>query len=955
MSQPSHPPGFEDPAERRGSPPESGSRDLATSDPGLATLVPPDPSSPTRVVKDLSSGSGQPASGWPLGDSRRFEPVRLLGSGGMGRVYEALDRTLHRRVAVKVLTADSPELAERFLREAQAQAHVDHPGICNVFEVGEVANHPYIVMQLIEGSSLQAMSDQLSLEQQVVVLREVAEAVHAAHRTGLVHRDIKPSNIMVERTEDGALRPVVVDFGLARVAEMPGVTVTGLALGTPGYMSPEQASGCPSAVDRRADIWSLGATLYSLLSGAPPHAGSSPVETLLKVLQEDAPPLRRRVPTVPRDLETIVMRCLERDPDRRYPTARALAEDLQHFLDGEPVTARPVGAAGRWMRRARRHPVLSGLATAAALTIVSLSLMWLHTSRTAARQSELAQRFGQQVEAAEALLWKAESIEPHDVREVRKQVRAQLAELSREMERAGRLATGPGHAALGRGFATLGEHDLAREHLERAWKAGFRSPDTALALGLTLSALHTEAVREALRLPLTERVARREEVDRTLRAPARDYLRLAAGSAHADSDLIHAHVALLERQYEQARALAAGAFARSPWLWEATWVEATALQAQAEALVATGNWQAYEAAYGDADQALQRGLRVGRSSPRLHTTRCELQGQLASTLTLTAGRVDPAPAVAAIAICEAALAVQPDNPQLMLQIALGQRCLGEQALGRGDDPTTYLEAAISRAQTVLALHPDMPDALSSLALAFWQLAKHRINSGGDGDNSLDVASTTARKAVEARPGNPATLQTLGLILLDVAVMDLAAGRDPTATVEESTRALRQAWERWPRSSSPGINIALALSVLLQHQVARDDPKAPATADEALRALERAREINAALFWIPRTEGTIQSQLAIWAANHGEDPIPRFEAAIAAFDEAFTLNPNDLATLIYLSSTCITAATYARATHLPSSTWIERAEHAINRGLALNPRSPHLQNARAHLPALRQPG
>jgi hypothetical protein len=309
---------------------------------------------------------------------------------------------------------------------------------------------------------------------------------------------------------------------------------------------------------------------------------------------------------------------------------------------------------------------------------------------------------------------------------------------------------------------------------------------------------------------------------------------------------------------------------------------------------------------------------------------------------------------AAIQICEAALAVQPDNPSTILQIAMGHRCLGELALGRGDDPTPHLEAAISHAQGVLADQPEMPEALSAVALAFWQLAKHRINSDEDGGGFLDVASTTARKAVQARPGNPATLQTLGLILLDVAVVDLAAGRDPTAIVEESTGALRQAWERWPRSFAPGINIALALSVLLQHQVAHDDPKAPATADEALRVLARTREINTGLFWIPRAEGMIQSQLAIWRGQRGEDPVPMFEAATAAFDQASTLNPNDFTTLVHLSSTCLTAASYARDRHLPTSTWIDCAEQAISRGLAINPRSPHLQHARTYLATFRSP-
>jgi serine/threonine-protein kinase len=184
----------------------------------------------------------------------------------------------------------------------------------------------------------------------------VARAVHAAHSEGLIHRDLKPGNILVETGEDGRPEPFVVDFGIAREAAVAGQTVTGQMIGTPGYMSPEQARGETTRLDRRSDVFSLGAVLYQVLTGRSPFEGDSAVDSLVRVLESDPVPPRRLVPGLPRDLATIVLRCLEKDPDRRYGSARELAEDLDAFLDGRPIAARPPGLLRRIARPVRRHP-----------------------------------------------------------------------------------------------------------------------------------------------------------------------------------------------------------------------------------------------------------------------------------------------------------------------------------------------------------------------------------------------------------------------------------------------------------------------------------------------------------------------------------------------------------------------------------------------------------------------
>ncbi len=297
-----------------------------------------------------------------------------IGTGGMGEVFKAWDPDLERHVALKYLRHDDPVLVERLLREARAQARIDHPSVCKVYEVGEDDGRPFIAMEYVDGEPLDAAAKKLTLEQKILLIRKVAEAVQAAHSAGLIHRDLKPANILVV-DRAGEPHPYVLDFGIARLEEVAGLTITGQVMGTPGYLSPEQARGEVATLDRRTDVFSLGVILYELLGGGRPFAGNSNVEILMHLIDDEPEPLRRIAPEVPRDLETVVVTCLEKDPDRRYPSARALADDLGRFLDGEPVEARPVGLRERLVRRGRKNPVAAFAVIAAALALVALAVV----------------------------------------------------------------------------------------------------------------------------------------------------------------------------------------------------------------------------------------------------------------------------------------------------------------------------------------------------------------------------------------------------------------------------------------------------------------------------------------------------------------------------------------------------------------------------------------------------
>ena len=346
----------------------------------MVPQTPPEPAPvPVRTDETLRPAGDTPAAApltptppeqAKLPQSERYEVTELIGTGGMGKVYKAFDRKLKRQVALKFLRGADAALERRFLQEAQAQARVDHPAVCKVYEVGRIGDDPYIAMQLIDGETLRDAAKHLSIPQKLNIVMEIAEALHAAHKLGLVHRDIKPANILIESVSDGQ-RAFITDFGLARDTQEPGETVQGAVLGTPQYMAPEQAKGDLQRVDARTDVYGLGATLYEVLTGKPAFEGQTHLQTLFRMMNEEPVRPRKHLPSIPPDVESIVLKCLEKEPSRRYASAKELAQDLHAALHGEPIKARPPSVTARFGRKLKRNwPFAAGLAALALAVLV---------------------------------------------------------------------------------------------------------------------------------------------------------------------------------------------------------------------------------------------------------------------------------------------------------------------------------------------------------------------------------------------------------------------------------------------------------------------------------------------------------------------------------------------------------------------------------------------------------
>ncbi|HXJ75444.1 MAG TPA: serine/threonine-protein kinase, partial [Candidatus Dormibacteraeota bacterium] len=340
-----------------------------------------------------------------------YELLEELGRGGMGVVYRARQMSLNRQVAVKVLLAGhfaSPSFLRRFRREAEAAASLNHPNIVSIYEVGEQAGQPYFSMELIEGRSLAELvrHKPLPARQAALLVKTIAEAIHFAHERGLLHRDLKPSNVLV----DAAGVPHVTDFGLAKFVVPPSggaqdlrlaeagtpsdLTLTGQILGTPNYMPPEQADPKRGSTTSASDVYSLGAILYQLLTGRPPFMAETLTQTLRLVTDTEAVSPRTLSPAMPRDLETICLKCLEKNPQRRYISAQELADELGRFLNDEPIQARPISPAGKLARWCRRKPALASAmgAGVALLLVIAIGSPIAIVRINAARKQEAALR-----------------------------------------------------------------------------------------------------------------------------------------------------------------------------------------------------------------------------------------------------------------------------------------------------------------------------------------------------------------------------------------------------------------------------------------------------------------------------------------------------------------------------------------------------------------------------------
>ncbi len=908
-------------------PPAGGPGDLETVDLG-----------PKAASSDATLDTGAaPVAGGPRAPRRlgRFELLELLGRGAMGSVYKALDPRLGRCVALKLLRSGAGTV-DRFLHEARAQARVDHPNVCKVFEADSIGGEPYIAMQLVPGETLGSAAAAMGVEEKVAVLRLVAEGLHAAHRQGLIHRDVKPSNVMVVRDEAQGWTPYVMDFGLAHL-EDARQTSDGSVLGTPAYMAPEQARGDAAHADRRTDVYGLGATLYHVLLGRPPFDGDSVSAVLLRVLHAEPPPPRLVMPSVPADLETIVLKCLEKEPHRRYESARALGEDLRRFLDGEPVAARPAGLLYRLGKKARKHKAIAAVLLASSLVVMASAGLLARQSWRAAARERLAARYAEVGRDMEAVMERSRLLPLHDMTYARGIVQQRMEGLRAEMANAGDLALGPGRYALGRGYLALGDYGAARRELEAAWtRHGMRDRGVAYSLGLALVELYRVELAAAERISNPD--ARRERlalVDRDLRQPALEHLR-AGREAGASPEHAEALLAFLDRDYARAIRMARTAEDRSPWLYAASLLAGDAWLSIGTARRDEGRSADARQAFAEAEARYRAAARKGGSDPRCYEGLAQLRlDEMYLEIVQTGHRIEEA-FTEAQAACRQALTADPARAVAWSLLSSVLFRHGQGLAARGEDAAPAYREAIAAAEKAVSLDPADERTFKSLGDSLSLFALYEYGFDRPAAPLVERAVSAYETAIRINPRNPALQSNLGNAL-DLMPYVLGAPARPVVDGyrRRAEASFREAVRLAPAESDYWNNLGGNLLKQGQDRAERSEDPLPHFT-EAVKALEQATRLNPENTSAYNNLGFVselQGEHEMYAL--GRDPRPAFARAVAALEEVLRRNPDQAVARMNLGDTLFGQALYERGTGAPWRDSLRRARGSYRKSLRAN--------------------
>lgn len=805
---------------------------------------------------------------FPIENWERYQILKWLGSGGMGRVFLARDPRLQRLVAIKVVSGRSPELARLLISEARLQAGVKHDCICKVHEVGEQYGTVFIVMEYIQGQTLHFVAEKLSTREKLQIVVRVCDALQVAHDTGMIHRDIKPGNIMVEVEPDGQLKPYVMDFGLAQFAE-EGAVCEAQTAGTPGFMAPEQRADSQVPVDHRADIYGIGALLCKVLLGVYPEP-----------LDEGAPAWHGALAP---DLEAILVRCLNRIPGQRYASAQELGEDLQRYLDGDPVRAHHGGPVYWSAKKLRKHRRLASVAALVFLVLLFLGAANLRERYLGAERERLARDYTARIERIEALARQTVMAPLHDTRNSQNRLLELTQAMEAHMVENDALKQGQWHEALGRAYFTLGNWEKAASHLESGIAKGYDSPRTAYLRGMILGDTYRRELQLADLIASEEkRKDRLDALRETYQQPVLDLLNRAEDPSLPAADFRVALIAFFEKDYVKTLDLL-DQLVPEPWFFEHHRLRGDVFQTYFKQAWSSGDRETALTQFTNAEAAYQQAINIARSEAKVHLDLANLNLSMMVFEVQSKGDVNPY-FQAGMAHLDRALEANPEHGESLTAGARFYRRLAEQKQALGEKAEEELEQAKALANRAAMHLENSGDAFEELGMIQMAMARMALTRGGDAETHLVDAKASFAK-LDASYRDYSYYNNLGLIYWSLVKDRNKRGRDATAPRDQAIEGFRQALKLDPSRADAQVNLGL---VLLDRAARTEAPIIDL--EQAKQAFEKAKALNPQMVAAHYYMGQVHRRLADHHFAEKGRHLNHLEMAAAAFEDGAVLNP-----------------------------------------------------------------
>ncbi len=765
--------------------------------------------------------------------------IRLIGRGGMSIVYlvERNDKQLKQQAALKVIPNGlaNKNMIDRFMRERQILSDLNHPNIAQLFDAGVTDQGvPWFVMEYIQGEDIisYAENNQLNIEQRIFLIKQVCEALTYAHAHGVVHRDIKPNNLMVN--DDKVIK--LLDFGIASSEEQQSLTMTGAVIGTPGYMSPEQAKGLTDEIDRRTDIFSLGVLLYKLIKHDMPFRAESISEISYKIIHDEPMLLGNQVPV---ELQAITFKCLEKKVENRYSSVKRLQDDLDAYLRGDVVSARKVTLFGRLAKKIKKHPVLSGFIIVAILSTIMGIGYGIYQSFESVRKLQVSEKYLDKTQDLKAKIRRIHMMPLHSILYEYTVVEKEIEELRTEIENNDIDHSGLSYFALGSAYYNLKKTKKALSYFRSAESKGWKSKELSTGLGLSLLAnWRADQDKAKLISNKDEKKIFLDESKKNNYFPSLTYLRDAKKGA-TDVNYLAAELAFLEEKFDEALGYAESEIKINPWHYEALNLSSKIYLAKFKK---QGRAEGYDVALKTlelSNQQLDKAINIGRSDPYNYIARCtnaSIDVQIIKLLRLNnkfpqaydkgveaclnAQSLFPESNVSwnnlnqiyvtkgfwleanaqdstdeyikALDVVEDGLEKHPDNAMLMSRKIKPLLHLAENTVKQNNDPNPFYLQALEVGKKALSLNPKQGKIMFELARVELTYGQYQQRVVGDFEKAEHYYKLSLENFIKKQDNNPSIANVLNISALEINLYQVKLSQK---NIPEAINYLQQSLDR----------------------------------------------------------------------------------------------------------------------------------------------------------------